>query len=590
MMKNSLNLLFCFCMIYWISSCKSDTEPTGTLQEKVKSGQVTIRQYDEVRSLNPLLVIDGVSLQVCTYLFPTLLAYDPFTHKLSPVLVKSRPEIKAITSGERKDWTTYTYELLEEATWDDGTPVTAKDYLFTIKTIFNPHVNTPIYRGYMKLIKDVELDPDNPKKFVVYTSEKYINAEYATGLFIYPEHLYDPDKLMAGYDINDLRNPAMKEQFKEDENLKTFGEQFNSPEYSREKAKVNSCGAYQLEEWVTGEKLVLTKKKNWWGDKLSDQYPMLTAYPERIIFKPIGDATTALTMMKNEEIDIMSLIRDEQFIEFKETAIAKEKFDTYTPPYLGYSYYGLNTQNPKLSDKRTRQAIAHLVDIDEVIKNIKPFAEPIIGPIHPIRPYYHKTLEPKKLDIEKAKKLLAAAGWKDSNNDGTVDKMIDGALTELELELLKAPNDPLGNSIALVFQNEAKKAGVKVFITEKAGTALKAQLRTREFDMYSLVASADMSMDDPYQYWHTASDTPNGSNRFGFGDASSDQLIENLRRELDKEKRDTMYFQLQELLYEEQPAVFLYATKNRIAVNKKFKGFQASPKRPGYFVNYWYEE
>lgn len=589
MKKYILSLFLCGLIIPFINSCKSDPKPVGNGNASAKTTSVTIRQYDEVKSLNVLLVLDGVSLQVCNYLFPTLLAYDPFTYELSPVLVKSRPVVEEITSGKRKGWATYTYELLEEATWDDGVPITAKDYLFTIKTIFNPHVEAAAYRGYMKLIKDVELDPANPKKFTVYTSEKYINAEYATGLFIYPEHLYDSKGLLSSYDIKDIRNPKLAKQHKEDETLKAFGTQFNSPEFAREKANINGCGAYQLEEWVEGDKLVLSKKEDWWGTPLKDKYPMLTANPERIIFKPIKEATTALTMMKNEEIDVMSLIKDDLFIAFKESSIGKEKFDTYTPPYLGYSYYGLNTQKPKLSDKRTRKALAHLVDMEEVIKSVKPFAEQVVGPFHPTRSYYNKNLKPKKLDVEKAKTLLAEAGWKDSNNNGVVDKMIDGALTELELELLMAPNNPIGSSMALIFQKEAIKAGVKIAVSEKGGSALKDQLRIRDFDMFSLVAGADMSMDDPYQYWHTASDKPNGSNRFGFGNAATDKIIEDLRSELDEEKRKALYFEFQEILYEEQPAIFLYATLNRIAVNKKFKGFKTSPKKPGFFANYWYE-
>jgi peptide/nickel transport system substrate-binding protein len=96
-------------------------------------------------------------------------------------------------------------------------------------------------------------------------------------------------------------------------------------------------------------------------------------------------------------------------------------------------------------------------------------------------------------------------------------------------------------------------------------------------------------VDDPKQFWHTTSDTPNGFNRFGFGNAESDQLIDEIRRTLDEEKRGELYMRLQEIIYEEQPAIFMYATKDKIAIHKRFKGVEMSLVKPTYFENYWYE-
>jgi peptide/nickel transport system substrate-binding protein len=381
------------------------------------------------------------------FIFPTLLEYSPETTKLSPVLVKSRPEIEPINDGPYSGGAKYSYELLDEATWDNGSPLTAKDYEFTLKVLFNPHVACEVYRQYLSLIRDVELDSNNPKKFAVLTDEQYIKAEYATGLFILPEYVYDPEGLLKNYSVGDLTDPAQAEKHAADENLKAFGEQFNSSKYSREKEFVSGAGAYKLEEWIAGERIVLKKKENWWGDKLRDQNKMLSAYPEKLIYIPVSDPATSISMLKDQSIDVMSAIPENQFLELKENELVNQHYNFYTPDILGYYFLYLNTRIPKLEDKRVRRALAHLFDVDEVLKSVKlGFAVPIIGPFHSTRSYYNKNLEPIKLNIEKARNLLSEAGWTDSNGNGTVDKNIDGELVEMNLQYLITPNNPTSNN------------------------------------------------------------------------------------------------------------------------------------------------
>ena len=594
-MKNNLLFLTLLCIgLFVTTSCKTDTKGdvnTDPGKEVIKEEfTVVVRLRAEPDRLNPMLTTRGFSTQVCFYMFPTILDYDPFTEKLSPVLAKSRPVVEEITEGERKGWTKYSYEILDEAVWDDGSPVTGKDYLFTMKTLFNPHVGSGPYRPYLSLIKDIVLDPENPKKYTVFTDVKYIKAEFATGLFIYPQYKYDSGKVMDAYTYTDICNPEKDEEHKNDETLKSFGETFNSAKYSRDPEYVGGCGAYKLEEWVEGERIVLVKKDNWWGDKLKDKYPMLTANPKRIVFRPIPDATTAITMMKNQELDVITAVPDAQFDEFKDSEIGQQNFNFHTPDAFLYNYFGLNTKRVKLSDKRVRRALAHLFDVDEVFKSVAPYANPIIGPFHPSRSYYNKELKNIKFDVEKAKQLLSEAGWTDSNNNGTVDKKIDGQLVELELDHMITTNNRVSTSLALIFQNGAKRAGVKINVVEKDPAALFAQLKTRDFDIFALASSAELSIDDPKQFFHTDSDTPSGQNRFGFGNAESDQLIENIRSELDQTKRDELFRKLQEIIYDEQPMIFLYGTKDRMVIDKKFEGVKTTLKKPGFYVNYWYEK
>ena len=578
-----------FVLLIGLFACKTEPKADNDAPEITKAPTVTVRLRAEADRLNPLLTYRSWSIHIMNFIFPTLLKYDPETTKLSPVLVKSRPEISPITEGSYAGGTSYMFELLEEATWENGTPLTAKDYEFTLKVLFNPHVACEVYRQYLSLIRDVELDSANPKKFTVLTDETYIKAEYATGLFILPEYIYDPEGLMKDYKVSDLTDPAQAEKHANDENLKAFGEQFNSPKYSRDKDFISGAGAYKLEEWVEGERIVIKKKDNWWGDQLSDQNPRLKAYPEKIIFLPIADPNTAISMLKDQTIDVMDAIPEQQFVDIQKNELVSGHYNFYTPDILGYYFLYLNTRLPKLEDKNVRRALAHLFDAKEVLKSVKlDYGVPIVGPVHPTRPYYHKGLKPIELDVEKARTLLKNAGWVDTNGNGTVDKIIDGELVEMNLNYMITPNNPTSNNIALIFKNEAKKAGVNIEITPKEANVLRAEVKKREFEMYSGGLTQDM-VDDPKQVWHTSSDTPNGFNRFGFGNAESDAIIDEIRRTLDEEKRKELFLRLQEIIYEEQPAIFMYATKDRVAIHNRFKGVKTSLVSPRYFENYWYE-
>jgi ABC-type transport system substrate-binding protein len=64
---------------------------------------------------------------------------------------------------EKGEGIAYTFEIHEEAVWDNGTPITGYDYAFTIKSILNPKVNAAHVRGYIEFISDVIVDPENPK-------------------------------------------------------------------------------------------------------------------------------------------------------------------------------------------------------------------------------------------------------------------------------------------------------------------------------------------------------------------------------------------------------------------------------------------
>lgn len=580
-MKKAPSLsLFVITLFFFFSfsACTNDKVAEKEVKEEVAPKIVRSRLRAEPKRISPILTTKSHELQVANHLFPTLLNFDPVTYELSPVLVKSRPEKKLLSEGPYKGGVSYTYELLDEAVWDNGQPVLASDYLFSMKALFNPNVKANAYQGALNTLKEVTIDPTNPKRFTVFLNQTF-RAESTSGFFLYPEHIYDPEGIMKKFELKNLTDPAQSKKMMEDSQLIKFAEFFNAQ--GTVGTIIESCGPYKVAEWETGVHLILEKKKDWWGDKIADKYPLLKTYPEEIVFKNIPDDMATITAMKAGQIDVAARINPSMFLEFKESESGKA-FDFLTPEFPFFSYMGLNSKRSHLADKRVRRALAHLTDVDEIIKTVqKGMAVRYATPFPTNVDYTDKTLPVIPFDIEKAKVLLAESGWKDSDGDGIVDKMIKGKKTPLILTVIIVNSEVSKNNVAIL-KGDAIKAGVSVEAKIVTRTQLFERLAARDFDAFTLSSAFDLDLYDPFQLWHSSSDNPSGSNRTGFGNAESDAAIEELRKTKDEVRRKELYLKLQRMIYDEQTWICLYAPLDRMILNNKFKNTKPTLRSPGY--------
>lgn len=582
MFHRKTNLAFIFISIFLFGMC--------TPERKTEMGQheVRIRLQASPDKLSPILTVNSYSLQILQNIFPQLLTTDPYSLELVPVLAKSRPTIEKIEDGEFKGGSKISYEIREEAVWDDGKPVTAKDFEFTLKALFNPNVKAAPWRGYLAFLKDIEIDPANNKKFTLYADKQYILAEAASAFFIYPEHIYDSSGLLKNYSLRQLTLPADASSLSKDEQLIEFANQFSDPSRVRDPNKIISCGPYRLAEWAEGQHIILERKDDWWGAGLVTSHPQLSANPKRIIYKPIKDPIAATNGLKDGSVDVMNAIAPTSFVELKKNNTLLEQFNFSTPESMIYQYIGLNSKSPKLNDKRVRRALSHLLNYDEAIKSVvNGLAVRTVGPIHPSKSYYNDGLTPIPYDIEAAKKLLAEAGWKDTNGNGIVDKIVDGESVELSLTLAVPAGGSIQKGVATFLQQDAEKAQVKINVEVQEFSRLREELKNRTFEMYALAAQLGVDLDDPFQFWHTAMDTPNGGNRSGFGNEVSDNLIDNIRSSFDATEQNRLYREFQSMIYDEQPFIFVFVPLERIAVKKEFDNSNPSVKPPGYEESYF---
>lgn len=559
----------------FLFSCKGDTS------KKASDNVLDIALLKKPAVLNPLLNPGSTARVVFRNVFATMADFHPETYELSPILIKAVPEGEPINDGPYKGGVKYTIELREDAKWDNGSPITAKDVLFTIKAIKHPGTNCAGYRSLMKWITDIEIDPDNPRKATFFFKDYYILAKEVTVTAeVYPQYHYDPDNAMDEITITELDSENAKELIDANPKLVAFAKEFNGVKFARE--SISGAGPYRLKEWVSGQYILLEKKKNYWA--ADTDVPSLMAKPDEIKFHFIADETATISQMKEGNIDVFTNMSGNTFFDLKENETYKDNFQYFTPELMRLYYIAINNSKSELADPDVRRALAKLVDVPKLIKILEGgLGTQSVGPINSRKPYFNKELKPIELDIEGAKTILASEGWSDTNNDGTVDKKIDGKKIELDLDIHITGSD-LSKNIALLLQENAKKANININIITKAYKDIKREnLKKRDYDLFASALSQDLNMDDPYFRWHSDNDEPKKSNDVSYRSEIADELIEKIRLTQDDAQRTQYYKELQKVMYDDQPVIFLYNPQEKIIVSKDWK---ATPtmKRPGYFA------
>ncbi|GIV34351.1 MAG: peptide-binding protein [Chitinophagales bacterium] len=588
MKKFTEKVMFGIGLVAVLVSCNSgsNTADTAVVQSK-RAGvnEVIIHEIGNPDKLNPILSTSANSSFIEGEMFMSLLAIDPDSFTYLPMLARSRPVIQNVEEGEYAGGQTITYELRPEAVWDNGEPVTAYDVEFTLKTIKNPHVDCPHLRPYYEFIGDMKIDEQNPRKFTFFCKDRYFMSEIWSGLTVYPEYVYDPERIMRNFTVKELDDPKNLDKIKSDPRIIRFAQQFNSEKYQREKGFVVGCGPYEFDSWVTNQRIILKRKPNWWGDKLKGVSRGFEANPQKLIYEIITDHTTALTALKDEGIDVMRAFKPKDFVDLQKDPKATKLFNLESPLELSYVYIGLNMKNPKLEDVRVRKALAHMVDTKYIIDVLfYGLGERTIGPIHPSQSYYHKGITPYAFDLDKAAKLLEEAGWVDSDGDGIRDKVINGVKTPLKLEYKYSQGSATGENVGLMLKEKGKKVGVDFSLLQREWTVFIEDNKNHNFEMFYGAWIAAPTLTDLKQIWHTESYN-RGSNYVGFGNEETDELIEKIRYELNEEVRNQMYYKIQEIIHDQVPYIFLLTPKNKLAIHKRFDNAGPKVARPGYVVD-----
>lgn len=580
---NVLKISVLFFLITFIIACGESKKKNESKRAGIN--EVIIHLTADPDKLNIITSTSANATEVQSNIYAALLNNEldpPF--KIIPGLAKSRPEIEVIQEGPNAGGLKITYELREEAQWDNGSPITADDIIFTLKTIKNPKVDAEHQRSYFDFILDVIKYEDNPRKFTFLCRDQYFQSEIWSAINPIPEYHYDPEGLMRKFTLQQLSNEKEIQKLKGNADIIRFAELFNSEKFAREPEGISNAGPYKLEKWITGQRIILVKKENYWGEALMKENPEFANLPDKLIFEIINDPSASLSALKGENIDVTTSTKSKDFLELVEDKKMTAKYNLDKPTQLVYTYIGLNMRLPALSEFEVRRSLAHLFNYEQVIdKILYNMAERVVGPTSKQREYYNNDLELIDFNIAEANTILDEAGWKDTDGDGIRDKTINGKNEKLSFTIKLPAGNDVAERVLLLYQENAKKAGINIEISSKEWTVYLDEVKSHNFEMNFGAWSSHPLSDDPKQIWHTTS-YDGGSNFVGFGSQESDEVIDKLRYELDANKRNEYYKIFQKMVYDAQPYIFLYSPLNRIAIHKRFSNGNARVCRPGYLA------
>lgn len=572
MFKKSNFIWVVAALVVLLSGCKGNKSASN----KVYKDQVIIHGLSDAKGLNPYTTSDAFANKyIVPNIYQQLLDYDHESMNLVPVLAKERPQV-----AENGNMIELTYELRPEAVWDNGQPITASDVLFSFKAIFCPKVNSDNAKPGVDFITDIKTYPDNDRK-VTFVCKKQIGVEDGTGgVPIIPEYVFDPKKVLQKYTVAELISGNPKAN--NDPDIKAFADFFNSERANRDLDVVGGSGAYKLVAFETGQRLILEKKKDWWGDKLEKENQYFQAYPKRLIFETINDFNTALTALVDEKLDFIYVTPIKEYIELDNSPKFKQNYVKSEPQMLAYQAIGVNVKDKILSDVKVRQALCYLTNVDQIIEKVMyGKGTRLVGSILPMKKdAYNKDITPYPFDVAKAKALLAEAGWADTDGDGVLDKVIDGKKTKFEISYSYNSGNPLRETVGLLIQNSYKQAGIKVEIKALDWALYLDELKKHNCQLFYQGWVKEPRPDDEKEIFHTSS-ANGGSNYMNFGNAQTDMLIEQIRTEMDEAKRNELYKQWQVIQHEQVPYIFLYVQNFRNCVHKRFENTGAGPVYPG---------
>ena len=485
----------------------------------VRGGTLRRRLVGEPATLNAVLQSGLPEQQVLQYLSRPLVDFDA---RLEPV--PGLAERWEVLSDGRE----YRFFLRADAAWEDGAPVTSADAVFTIRKVVDPRVPAPVFKPLFDGLEEVAAI--DARSFRVRFREPYGSRLFAFAIPLLPEKRFARQAFLR----------------------------------ARENRAPLSNGPYRLTRWKTQESIELERNERWNG---------APAHFDRIVFRIVPENPVAYRSLVEGGLDetwIDQALRDRADSDrrFQRCCRVVELYN------LDYNYIALNNRSPFFSDARVRRAMTMLLDRPAIVRGLyRGSARIISGPWAPDSPAYDASITPLPFDPPGAAALLDAAGWRDTDGDGTRDR--DGR--ELEFDLLVSAGSTAGRQIDEVFAGELARAGVRARIRTLEWAAFVERIDTGAYEAASLAWAASDPNPDPYPYWHSSQFPPRGSNVPFYANAAADRLMDEARREPDAGKRREIYHRLHRIFRDDAPVVFVVNASQKHAFRRRVRGLVTSP-------------
>lgn len=530
MLYRGSSIILVFITIFLLLSCSKDNHK-GRIIDDADDGSpiygdiLMMSSIGDASNLIPMLASDSASHEVASFIYNGLVKYDKDYHMIGD-LAQSW-EIK--DGGKR-----IRFHLRRGVMWQDGTPFSAKDVMFTYKTIIDPKTPTA-YSGRYRLVKEAKVIDDYT--FEVTYERPFAPALISWGLEIIPEHLLKGKNISA--------SPLTRAPI--------------------------GTGPFKFKRWDVGSKIVLEANESYF-----DSRPYLSGLGYTII----PDQATQFMELKAGGIDLMGL-SPLQYLRQTDSPKLRNMYNKYKYLSDGYTYLGFNLKRSPFDNKKIRQAIAYAIDKEEIIKGVLlGLGKTATGPYKPGTIWCNPNVRRYPYDRDKATELLKEMGFEDHDGDGIIDK--DGRA--FEFTIITNQGNSMREKAAQIIQHRLKDVGIKVNVRIIEWTVfLKEFVDKSNFD--AIILGWNILQDpDLYTVWHSESEL----NFVGYRNQEVDRLLEEGRHTFDQEKRKACYFRIQEILAEDQPYVFLYVPYSLPIVSARFKGIKSAPAGIMYNIKDWY--
>lgn len=458
------------------------------------------------------------------------------------------PKETIVSWQTSKDHTMDKIVLRDDITWSDGQPITAHDIEFTYKVIMSSAVPILALRQGIDQFRWVQAYDD--RTVVIFHKEAFAtNDSNMTDFSIIPEHVY-------------------KDSIAEDPTLA------RSEHHTRLEDHPVVGGPYELVKRVRGQEFVVRQRESYYMHNGKQVRPK--PYFREIRVKVIEDLNTALLALKAGQIEEMVLRPEHWFTQANDAAFYRLNTKVHAVEWTEF-HFVWNQKTPYFSDQRVREAMSWAYDYNELLTTIcRDLYQPAQGPFNPTSwAFPQNPPEPYHQDLDKAEDLLDEAGWIDSDGDGIRDKVINGRVVPFEFTLLTYQTET-GLQASTLLKECLDKIGVICHVKPTEFAALVDAVQNRTFEAAMGGWGSGTDPDSSANIYFTGETR----NYAGYSNPRVDQLYEKGRREFDPEKRATIYQEIHNILWADQPYTWLFYRNSFYAFSKKLRGYNFSPAGP----------
>lgn len=415
-----------------------------------------------------------------------------------------QPEPELAESWETsEDGLSVTFKLKPGITFHDGSDLDAADVVYTIKRIQDPETGSRV-RSQLEVITDVvAVDPLTVR----------FDLAFPYG---------DLPTVLGDYTLRIL------------------------PEGYTDFTKPVGTGPFTMSEFIPGDRMILEKNPDYWEEGL----PKV----DELVFRNLPEMTTNVSALESGTVQLIGL--DPESVDIVKSSSSAHVETVPTGTWMAYVF---NNQIPPFDDIKVRQAFDALIDREEVLA-ISAFGAgvPTLTTIPPSSAYYLGDYEVPAPDIEKAKALMAEAGYADG--------------LDLTLNYPSASSEQ--ERMALVLRDKAKAIGVNIELAGHPNDKFYGEIEGTQ-PLATTLFYGRPTPDTQTYLWYVSE----GSyNVWDYANPKTDEILNAARLAKTDEERKGLYQDLQRQILADVPGIVLYVRAINYGVSNKVEGFVPHPR------------